>query len=101
MANATKTALFLAAAVTGAVALSTPADAQGREKCYGIAKAGENHCGNGAPNLGIAATHGCAGQATVDYSGLEWKAVAAGTCETELGGKLEPFEGVNDAKVGG
>jgi uncharacterized membrane protein len=49
-----------------------------QEKCYGVAKAGQNDCGT--------ATHGCAGQAKVDHDAKEWKLVAKGTCE-KLGGK--------------
>lgn len=83
--------LTLAAAVAGAVAISgaaaTSAQAAGTEKCYGIAKAGENHCANAA------GTHSCAGQSSVDFDGGEWKAVPKGTC-SEMGGSLEPFEGV-------
>jgi uncharacterized membrane protein len=55
--------------------------AGGREKCYGIAKAGQNDCGT--------ATHACAGQAKKDNAPDEWKYVAKGTC-TKLGGKLKP-----------
>jgi uncharacterized membrane protein len=55
--------------------------AAGREKCYGIAKAGQNDCGT--------ATHGCAGLAKKDKAPEEWKYVAKGTC-TKLGGKLKP-----------
>ena len=52
-----------------------------REKCYGIAKAGQNDCGT--------ATHACAGLAKKDKAPDEWKYVAKGTC-TKLGGKLKP-----------
>ncbi|MCM2328123.1 MAG: DUF2282 domain-containing protein [Lysobacter sp.] len=55
--------------------------AGGKEKCYGIAKAGQNDCGT--------ATHACAGQARKDNAPDEWKYVAKGTC-TKLGGKLKP-----------
>ena len=51
------------------------------EKCYGVAKAGQNDCGT--------ATHGCAGQATADKDPAEWKLVPKGTCE-KAGGKLTP-----------
>lgn len=82
-----------AAALAGAVsmaalAVSDSAEAAAKEKCYGIAKAGENDCGNAA------GTHSCAAQSVVDYHGGDWKAVAAGSC-IEMGGQLEPFEGVN------
>lgn len=61
--------------------LSSPALAQttAKEKCYGVAKAGQNDCGN------LAGTHSCAGQSKVDNDKGEWKYVAAGTCKT-LGG---------------
>jgi uncharacterized membrane protein len=48
------------------------------EKCYGIAKAGQNDCGT--------AKHACAGMSKGDNDGAEWKYVAKGTCE-QLGGK--------------
>jgi uncharacterized membrane protein len=50
-----------------------------KEKCYGIAKAGQNDCGT--------ATHSCAGKAKKDGAADEWKYVAKGTCE-KAGGKL-------------
>ncbi len=46
----------------------------GKEKCYGIAKAGQNDCAN------LAGTHSCAGQAKEDMAAGEWKYVAKGTC---------------------
>ena len=52
----------------------------GKEKCYGISKAGQNDCANGA------GTHACAGQSKADNSPEDWKYVATGTC-TKLGGK--------------
>ena len=69
-----------------ALALSTlatlPANAAGKEKCYGIAAAGQNDCGN------LAGTHSCAGQSTVDKDPGEWKLVPKGTCES-IGGMLK------------
>ncbi len=56
----------------------------GKEKCYGVAKAGQNDCGT--------ATHACAGQAKKDKAPDEWKYVAKGTCE-KMGGKLKPAAG--------
>lgn len=55
-----------------------------KEKCYGIAKAGQNDCGT--------ATHTCAGKATRDNAPDEWKYVPRGTCE-KLGGKTQPPPG--------
>jgi uncharacterized membrane protein len=48
------------------------------EKCFGIAKAGENHCNT--------KSHTCAGKAKVDFAADEWKEVTTGTCN-KLGGK--------------
>ena len=52
-----------------------------KEKCYGIAKAGQNDCGT--------ATHTCAGKATRDNAPDEWKYVPKGTCE-KAGGSTRP-----------
>jgi uncharacterized membrane protein len=92
-----QTSLNVAAALVGALALAAIAgplqaeEAKGLEKCYGVSKAGENSCANSA------GSHSCAGQSKVDYDGGEWRAVATGVC-TELGGMLEPFQGVNPKK---
>ena len=64
-------------------ALATaPTHAAGKEKCYGIAAAGQNDCGN------LAGTHSCAGQSKVDNDPGEWKLVPKGTCES-VGGMLK------------
>jgi uncharacterized membrane protein len=75
-------ALIAAALLTVATAASA-ADAPKaeKEKCFGIAKAGQNDC---ASPTGV---HSCAGQSKTDMSPLEWKYVAKGTCE-KAGGKL-------------
>ena len=76
---------LLQSAIAGVVALGIAQAAQGqdakaqpKEKCYGIAKAGQNDCGT--------ARHSCAGKATKDNAPDEWKYVPKGTCE-KLGGK--------------
>lgn len=94
MSDKNVSTLSLAAAVAGAVSLAamtipSTASAAGKEKCYGVSKAGENGCANAA------GTHSCAGQSTVDYDNGEWKLVGEGTC-VEMGGSLEPSEGVNE-----
>lgn len=74
--------LVLSAALTAALAaasVSSVAVAADKEKCYGVAKAGQNDCGN------LAGTHSCAGQSKVDNDPGEWKLVDAGTCK-DLGG---------------
>jgi uncharacterized membrane protein len=77
----------LHAAIAGALALGIAAPAAahdapvpgGQEKCYGIAKAGQNDCGT--------AKHSCATLAKVDRDPEDWKMVPKGTCE-KLGGTL-------------
>jgi len=69
----------LAATLAAGTAMSPTALAGGKEKCYGIAKAGQNDCAN------LAGTHSCAGQASVDNAPDEWITVAKGTCN-DLGG---------------
>ncbi|HET9977824.1 MAG TPA: DUF2282 domain-containing protein [Burkholderiaceae bacterium] len=51
----------------------------GKEKCYGIAKAGQNDCAN------LSGTHSCAGQSKNDLAADEWKYVAKGTCKEMKG----------------
>ncbi len=58
---------------------SAPVAAQEKEKCFGIAKAGQNDCAN------LASTHSCAGQSKVDMDKGEWKYVAKGTCKDMKG----------------
>lgn len=57
--------------------------AEDKEKCYGIAKAGQNDCGSKYSK------HSCAGQAKVDNDPNDFKTVPKGTCQ-DMGGKLEP-----------
>jgi uncharacterized membrane protein len=54
------------------------AKADAKEKCYGVAKAGQNDCGT--------ARHSCAGKAAKDNASDEWKYVPKGTCQ-QVGGK--------------
>ena len=65
-----------------AMGLLSPVVAQekGKEKCFGIAKAGQNDCAN------LSGTHSCAGQSKADSGADEWKYVAAGSC-AKMGGK--------------
>jgi uncharacterized membrane protein len=77
----------LAAATTlGATAVSFagPAAQPGYsfEKCYGVAKAGQNDCQT--------ATHSCAGTAAKDSQPDSWVYVPAGTCAKLTGGSAEP-----------
>jgi uncharacterized membrane protein len=68
-----------AASLLSSALIATPAIAQEKEKCYGIAKAGQNDCSN------LAGTHSCAGQSKVDNDKGEWKYVAKGSCVSMKG----------------
>ncbi|MCY4035122.1 MAG: DUF2282 domain-containing protein [Hyphomicrobiales bacterium] len=82
-------AIAIAGALGAAFALApaTTANAQSMEKCYGVAKAGENQCAAGPGTS-------CAGTSTIDYQTNAWVLVPTGTCvdmETPNGkGTLEP-----------
>ena len=70
------TAATLLASLMGA----TPAMAQeAKEKCFGVAKAGQNDCAS------VSGAHSCAGQSKVDMDKGEWKYVAKGTCKALKG----------------
>jgi uncharacterized membrane protein len=64
-----------------ALGLAGPAAAQdkAKEKCYGIAKAGQNDCAN------LSGSHSCAGQSKAEMGVDEWKYVAKGTCKEMKG----------------
>jgi len=57
---------------------ASAADTAGKEKCYGVAKAGHNDCAN------LTGSHSCAGQAQMNDA-AEWNYVAKGTCK-DMGG---------------
>jgi uncharacterized membrane protein len=59
------------------------ADEAAKDKCYGIAKAGENSC--------AANGHSCQGQSKADNDPSEWKYVATGECE-KMGGSTTAGE---------
>ena len=71
----TVAAFALAALASGAtIAQDKGASIKGeKERCYGIAMAGQNDCAAGAGTS-------CAGTAKADYQGNAWKYVAKGTC---------------------
>jgi len=57
-------------------ASGTPAAAEDeQEKCFGVAKAGENDCAAGPGTT-------CAGTSKIDFQGNAWKLVPKGTCTT-------------------
>lgn len=78
----------VALAIGGALAPQANAEGmEGKEKCYGVVKAGHNDCGDADK------THSCMGQATVDGGGGEWVAVPKGLCDRLVGGSTTPYEG--------
>ncbi len=86
-------AIAIASAVAGALALAGTATAQTKGaqgfKCWGVAKAGQNDCANAAK------THDCAGQSKVNYDLADWKAVKDAAECTKLGGSDKAGKGVN------
>jgi len=97
MTTSKLTQAALAAAVIGAIAAVSSVRAEDAsaakksgpvEKCYGVAKAGENAC------HAADGSHGCGSQGKTDYSGANFKDVPKGTCEA-MNGSLKPFEGAN------
>ena len=76
--------LIASAAIASLMALGAAGNAAAeekaaKEKCFGIAKAGQNDCAN------LARTHSCAGQSKVDNDPGAWKYVAGGTCKSLKG----------------
>jgi uncharacterized membrane protein len=75
--------LIISSALASALALGlvgqASAQAKEKEKCYGIAKAGQNDCAN------LSGSHSCAGQSKADMAADEWKYVAKGTCKDMKG----------------
>ena len=78
--------LIVSSALASALALGlvgqVAAQDKGKEKCFGVAKAGQNDCAN------LSGSHSCAGQSKVDNGADEWKYVGKGTCK-EMQGKTE------------
>lgn len=78
-------ALAAAATLIAAVPASAGPAAQPEfsfEKCYGVARAGQNDCQT--------ATHSCAGTATADAQGNSWIYLPAGTCARIVGSSSKP-----------
>ena len=79
-------ALIAAAAATlmSLTFVAAPAHAADeKEKCFGIAKAGQNDCAS------LSGVHSCAGQSKMDMDKGEWKYVAKGTCKDMKGMTLD------------
>jgi uncharacterized membrane protein len=63
----------------GSATVSAEDAANAKEKCLGVAEAGQNDCAT--------STHSCAGQAKTAKAKDEWKYVPKGECE-KMGGKV-------------
>lgn len=83
------TRLILASALAAAVITPTlsyagpaPEPTFKAEKCYGIAKAGQNDCAS-------TGNHSCAGLSKVDSDPASWIYVPAGYCARIVGGHMD------------
>jgi len=84
--------VIIGSALAGLLAVAIQGEALAKdpqEKCYGIAKAGQNDCST--------SRHTCAGQSTKDKDPGDWKYVAKGTCE-QAGGTTKAGGGEKPAK---
>jgi uncharacterized membrane protein len=83
--------VVIASALAAAFAVPTLALAAGpapapkftAEKCYGLAKAGQNDCAS-------AGNHSCAGTSKVNADPKSWIFVPAGYCNRIVGGSKTP-----------
>jgi uncharacterized membrane protein len=89
LAAAAIAGLFALGAAGGALAQ----DKKGQEKCWGVAKAGQNDCANSK------AGHSCAGQSKKDHDPYDFKMVKTGTC-TQMGGSLVEGKAMMKEKKG-
>jgi uncharacterized membrane protein len=69
----------------GMVSGTAIAQDKGQEKCWGVAKAGQNDCGSNKT------AHSCAGQSKMNYDPNDFKVVKAGTC-VQMGGSMTQGE---------
>jgi|TARA_R110000868_G_scaffold284859_1_gene545291 uncharacterized membrane protein len=72
----------LSLAATQSAQAHDPAAPKGKEKCYGVVKAGMNDCG------ALDGAHSCARLAKLDNSSNDWAYVPKGLCHKLVGGKL-------------
>jgi len=81
---------LIQAAIAGLIAIAAASGTAfaadtAKEKCFGVAKAGQNDCGSNKSK------HACAGQSKIDNDPADFKLVAKGTCE-KMGGSLTPSD---------
>jgi len=79
---------LITTAITSLLALGITATAMSayaaeEEKCWGVAKAGQNACNSNK------SMHSCAGHSKVDNDPNDFIPLPKGSCE-KIGGKLEP-----------
>jgi uncharacterized membrane protein len=72
-------ASVLALGLAGNAAAQAKDPGKSHEKCFGVAKAGQNDCANQS------GTHSCAGQSKADMNAADWRYVAKGTCKNLKG----------------
>src|SRR5438445_12818206 len=93
-----KSNAVLGSAMAVALSMALQASAQGRpapvptfdyEKCYGIAKAGQNDCQT--------ANSSCAGTSRRNAQGDAWVYLPKGSCEKVVGERLQPRQGSSPA----
>lgn len=92
--KAVKTLVASAVLATMATAVTTQAHAlgKGKEKCYGVVKAGQNGCGDAEGK------HSCQGYAPEDGQWSEWIALPKGVCDKIVGGSTKPMNPVDAEK---
>jgi len=75
--------LIVSSALASVLALGligqAASEEKAKEKCFGVAKSGQNDCAN------LTGSHSCAGQTKVDGAAEDWKYVAKGTCKEMKG----------------
>ncbi len=81
---------LIAGAMTATIIGASSAEAgktKGKEKCYGVVKAGKNMCGRADGK------HSCAAAAETDGDNQEWLYLPTGVCDKLVGGSLESGKG--------
>ncbi|HEY3431372.1 MAG TPA: DUF2282 domain-containing protein [Rhodocyclaceae bacterium] len=86
----TAASTLLAAGILAAAGSAFAAD-EPKDKCFGVAKAGQNDCGSKTSK------HSCAGQSKVDNDPNDFKLVPKGSCE-KMGGSMKPAGDMMDKK---
>lgn len=71
--NTAKLGLLAATLAAAATMAAAPAQAQSKEKCYGVSLKAKNDCAAGPGTS-------CAGTSTVDYQGNAWTYVGKNEC---------------------